>query len=339
MRSKVILPLKVCIVCVFLTVIIDQAIAGQKTKHSKKDSTMTVSKQTEQVIKQLINGESLSTAEIMKFGRLENGTEELIGTVKQLRLSSLDVIIDLGRPVIPEDKETTTPERPGQIVSHPVVIDYLVELLNDGDREIRSKACVALAQLVPSSLLQPHKKALLGAIQQHPSMDGALLLLGKTDSPEALEILDKNEALSSTSEDDVIMVRARLGDQKAEDALLRAYADITDPREKGALAPRLGYVASQNTKMLLAKEIRTPDFYYWNKQSRRSLRIYIIEALHLSFPQEPLFWKPFFTPSNDVYYEKIEKWLEEKLEIEWERPRPPFLYEEAAPSAPPPPRK
>ena len=336
MRINVLLLIKICMVYGFFSVSTDQIMAAQNKKHSEKDITMTVSKQTEQIIEQLINGESLSTAEIMKFGQLDNEPDELIASVKQLRHSSLDVIIELGRPIMPQDKETMTPERPGQIVSHKKVIEYLVELLDDGDNEIRSKACVTLAQLVPSTLIRSHEKTILDAIQRHPSMDGALLLLGKTDSPEALNMLNNNPTLSSTSEDDAIMVRARLGDKKAEDALLLAYADITDPREKGALAPRLGYVASQKTILLLANEIRTPDFYYWNKQSRRSLRIHIIEALHLSFPQEPLFWKPFFNPSKDSYYENIEKVLEDKLNIKWKEPRPSFLYEEAAPSAPPP---
>ena len=68
--------------------------------------------------------------------------------------------------------------------------------------------------------------------------------------------------------------------------------------------------------------------------SRRSLRIYLIEGLHRAFLTEPLFWKPYYKPENDSYYERIEAWLVSHVGAKWTQPRPPFLYEEDAPLPP-----
>lgn len=311
---------------------ITQTIVSKEKITSEKDPKMTTLTQVQQIILQLTNNESLSTQEIMRLGQSPDASVVMIQTTKELRLSSLDVLIELGRPILPEDKPATLPQRPGQIISEPHVIAYLVELLEDNYSDIRSKACSALAEFVPPALMKTHIKAILKAIQHYPDMDKALLLLGKTDIPEALEILNHNSILSNSSEDDAIMVRARLGDKKAEDAIIKAYSQANSPEEKGALAPRLGYVASQQTILLLAREMRNPAFYYWNKKSRRSLRIHIIEGLHRAFPAEPLFWTPYYTPADDSYYDSIEKWLVGKLKISWNVPRPEFLYQEDAPS-------
>ena len=132
--------------------------------------------------------------------------------------------------------------------------------------------------------------------------------------------------------DNVIMVRARLGDEKAEDALYEAYYGTEGVRQKGELAKRLGYAATERLVAVLADEIRSPDVYLWNQRSRKSLRVHVIEGLHLAFPAEPVFWKPFFRPEDDSYYEAIEVWLVAKLGTTWERERPEFLYQEDAPS-------
>lgn len=298
----------------------------------KRDSPMTTDKQVREILLRLTDHESLSTREVMQFGDNPDAPTTLIRTLNDLRLSTLDVMIELGRPVLPEDKPASLPRRPGQVVTDSTVVSYLVELLNDNYREMRSRACRALAELAPPSSLKPHLPDILGAVRRYPDMDRAVLLLGKTDTPEALRILNESEVLRTTDADDVIMVRARLGDQRAEQALIAAYTDTVDPQEKGALALRLGYAATPQTIRLLATEMRNPAFYCWNKQSRRSLRLHIIQGLHQAFPEEPLFWKPFFSPADDSYYGAIETWLTEHTKVTWDVPRPEFLYQEDAPT-------
>jgi len=296
---------------------------------------MALSDQTKPLMQRLVKGESLSTADIIAYGRNKKAPTAMIQALQDTRLSALTVIIDLGRPMLPENSEKMIPARPAPIVTDPDVVSCLVSLIEDGDAAIRKKACSSLAAIVPPSCLKSHTNAILAAIRRYPTMDGALILLGKTDSPQGLSLLEAMPELSSTSSDNAIMVRARLGDKKAEQSIIDAYEKAHNTEEKMALAARLGYVASERTIRLLASEIRSPEFIYWNKRSRHSLRIEIIEGLHMAFPTEPLFWKPFYIPSDDSYYDSIEKWLVANRGISWNRPRPPFLYEEEAPSAPP----
>ncbi|HTU63569.1 MAG TPA: hypothetical protein VMF89_34135, partial [Polyangiales bacterium] len=191
----------------------------------------------------------------------------------------------------------------------------------------------ALAGLVPAALLAQHTLAIHEAVKLHPTEDGALLLLGKSaDKVDALKLLEDVPELAASDEDNAIMVRARLGEVAAETALLRAYQAAQDAEERGALALRLGYAATPRLIELLASEIRSAQHYVWNMRSRRSLRVHIVAGLHLAFPTEPVFWKPFFTPNSDAYYEVVEAWLKQHLGTTWPTPRPEFLYEEQAPS-------
>jgi len=66
------------------------------------------------------------------------------------------------------------------------------------------------------------------------------------------------------------------------------------------------------------------------------MRVHIIEGLHRAFPTEPVFWPPQFKPSDDSYYEAIEKWITDNLGVTCDQPRPAFLYQEDAPVLPAP---
>lgn len=297
---------------------------------------MTLPEQTNKLLITIVNNNQLSTKDIMDFQVHEGSQSLLIKASIDLRESIIATIIETGRPIIAANSTEMTPQRPGPIVSDPTVVSFLVGLLDDGDSSVRTTACTTLSELVPPSSIQPQTNRILSAIRKNPTMDGALILLGKTDSPRALETLNTVPEISSTSSNNAIMVRARLGDSKAEEALLKAYADATTTNEKMALAPRLGYAATIKTIHLLSLEMRNPAFIYWNKRSRRSIRVAIIQGLHQAFPTEPIFWKPFYSPTDDSYYEAIEKWLVNKAGITWTQERPPFLYQEDAPTGMPP---
>jgi len=304
----------------------------------QKENPMASLEQCKSIMQRLVAGESMSTKEIMEYGKLRGASNALIAMVRDSRLSALNVIVELGRPILPEDAKESIPERPGPIVTDTAVIAYVVSLMEDSDAEIRTQAFQVLGELVPAPNLKPHTQQIIAAIQRYPVTTGALILLGKTDSFKALELLNANQLIGSTSSDDALMVRARLGDTHAENAVVEAYEKAADVGEKMALAPRLGYIASKKTLHALATEMRSPEFIYWNQKSRRSLRVDIIKGFHLAFPTEPLFWEPFYRPTDDGYYEGIEKWLEKKTGVAWTRSRPPFLYLEDAPSPPPPKR-
>jgi hypothetical protein len=308
--------------------------AYSKSINHVKEKNMGNSNPSQQLLVKIISGALPSTDELIAFGKLPEARPALLGLYDSLRVSMLNVLIDLGRPLLPEDTDRMIPERQGPIVSDPEIIAYLVGFLRDTNRDIRNRASSVLAEQVPASLLKQHTKNIIAAIRQYPDMDGALLLLGKTDSPEALVILDSEPAIAESSSDNTIMVRARLGDKKAEEAILSAYGAATTPEEKGALALRLGYISTGNSTRLLAREIRSPEFYFWNQRSRRSLRVHIIEGLHQAYLAEQIFWKPFERPVDDSYYKAIEDWLANRLKITWDSPRPPFLYQEDAPSRP-----
>jgi hypothetical protein len=64
------------------------------------------------------------------------------------------------------------------------------------------------------------------------------------------------------------------------------------------------------------------------------MRVHIIEGLNRAFPTEPVFWRPFYRPEGDSYYETIENWITENLGVTWDQPRPEFLYQEDAPVLP-----
>lgn len=309
-----------------------------QTKKNTKEKAVSNKELSQKFLADIIQNGVPSTDDIIAFSRNEGAPETLLSTYGELRSLTLSVFVDLGRPLLPAVEQEMIPERLGPIVSNPEIVAYLVSLLRDTDRDIRNRVSTVLEELVPALLLKPHYGRIASTIRQYPDMDGALLLAGKLPCEEGLSILNSPFMQKYSSADNYIMARARLGDAKAEAAIIKAYHDTQEPEEKGALALRLGYVGTNATIKLLAEEIRSPEFYYWNQRSRRSLRVHIIEGLHIAFPTEQIFWEPFHRPVDDSYYEGIEQWLTKKPGVSWSKERPPFLYQEDAPIAPRAPR-
>lgn len=322
--------------------------ASAPTEPAEINPPMQPSPELSTLLTRLAADDIPSTLELMDYGRRPGAVAELLayfreqppdddpvaqGHKAEHRRLLLPIIIELGRVMVPAEGDA--PEHPGPIVVDDDVVGLLVEQLFSGDPELRSTASTALAGLVPASELEPFTASIHRAAQLYPTADGMLILLGKSADPEqALAILDRTPSLGAADSDNVIMVRARLGDRAAEDALYLAYQDADGAQERGALARRLGYAGTPRLVELLAQEVRSPDHYVWHKQSRRSLRLHVIEGLHLAYPTEPVFWRPYFTPEDDGYYQEVEAWLTANLGTTWKRPRPEFLYEETAPSSP-----
>lgn len=289
----------------------------------------------ETIMTQLESGAGLSTQEILGYAKIPEGITSFVNALKKgtatQRQFGVSVLIDMGRYIIPA--HDNIPEWPGPIVVNQAAIDYLVQLLDEPNSSVRGPACIALAALVPGDRLKSQIPAILSSISRYPGTDGAIVLLGKTGSDKAIELLNR-EDVSGANPDDAEMALARLGITESQDALIKAYFNADDVENKALQARRLGYVSSDRTKQILAEDIRTPLAYMWHPPARRSLRIHIIEALHLAFPEEPIFWRPIVTPFDDSYYQAIEDWLTKTLGTTWTQPRPDFLYEEDSPIMP-----
>lgn len=290
----------------------------------------------ESVLTRLESGESFSTREMLEYRAEPDGISSIISLLRKLtlnqRVNAVPFASDLGRIMIPA--ESVFPERPGPVITEPLVIKYLVDQLDAREKEIRNPACIALAALVPEKFLQQYQEVIIPALLEYPGTDGAIILLGKIDSPKSIELLNKPE-IRAASADDTEMALARLGDRKAEQSIIDSYNQSDSVQLKAQLACRLGYIGSKKAIELLAKKIRTPDYYEWHPPAIRSLRLHIIEGLHLAYMEEEIFWQPLISPEDDSYYENIENWLKKKLNISWEVEPPDFLYQIESPIMPP----
>lgn len=231
---------------------------------------------------------------------------------------------------------------PGQFglyVTKPVLVEGLVEALGDPDPEIRNGAGRMLALVTPDSLVRDHAIPIEKSLRARPDIDKAALLLGKIGSERALRFLEESEAVKSGDPREIQAAFGKLGDTAKENALIDAYLSEREPKIKKRRAWFLAYVGRPKSLLILARELRTPYFYEWNQKAKRSFRIHVIEALSSAFPQEALLWRPVFIPTDDTYYSKLEAWAERVLGVQWESPRPPFLYEQQAPMSKPAPHR
>lgn len=294
----------------------------------------TSSKSIERVLKRIHVSEGFTTQEVLQYQRDTALTEDLIQVAPEqppgARRALLELLTDLGRPRL--EPEGELPERLAPIVDDPRIVAYLVRALADNDSDLRNRAATTLVNEVPDLLIRNHSLEIIDSVRSEPTLDGAALLLGKTGAEFARATILAIDEVRAAEPDETRAALARLGDRDAENAVIDAYRRTTDPDEKAETTRRLGYVATLRCVLALARDIRTNESYVWVMESRRSMRVHIIEALHQAFPTVPVFWRPFFKPEDDSYYETIEKWLTDNLGVKWDHPRPEFLYEEDAPA-------
>lgn len=286
------------------------------------------------VLTQLETGDDFTTEQVLHLKLVPQLIPALLKKMPELptrtRRTAFELLMDLGRPVLEETAEL--PERFAPYVHDPLIVNYLVQALADDDSAIQDRASAVLVHEVPSLLMHNHTSAIIEQIRRIPSLDRAALLLGKTDTEVAYRLLTTNEILREANpEEEIQAALGRLGNRDAEHKVITAYLSAQDPKEKADRAFLLGYMQTIRAVLTLARDIRTSESYVWRMQSRRSMRVHIIEALHQAFLTEPIFWRPFYKPEDDSYYEAIEEWLTRNLGVTWDQPRPEFLYEEDAP--------
>jgi hypothetical protein len=289
------------------------------------------------IVEQLEAGTGPSTREIVAAGAVPNSAailiERMAGWTPPARVTALGVLADLGAPLV--QLGANFPPTPGPMVDDPLVIRELVARLRDPVRDVRSAAASLLVDRVSDGLVRDHSAEIIAAIAKQPSTDGATLLLGKTGAAAAEKLLRGEPRLRDAAALETQAALGRLGDRQAETSLIDACEKERDPGKRAQLLSWIGYMATVHAVLFLAREVRTPETYVWVMSARRSMRIHVIEALHRAFPAERTFWPPPFKPDGDAYYGAVEAWITKNLGVTWPQPRPPFLYEEDAPAAPP----
>ena len=222
-------------------------------------------------------------------------------------------------------------KRPRFKVTDERVAKALIEALDDGNPDVRRTAADLLEKLFDEGTVRKFGPQIVEVERKVKSSD-AMLLLGKTGMKEAALLLQEEKIFRSTSAWETEMALARLGDKECETKFISEYKTEKNLRDKAQLALRLGYIGTENTSRTLAEDLRTPEIVHAG--DTHSLRLDIIRALGMSFPDEPALWNlsPLSpVPPDDTYYERIERWAEQKFNISWDKPRPPLFFSFGSP--------
>ena len=247
------------------------------------------------VVARLERGESFSTIQAMELqkepGLITEFTRLMPSLAPKIRRRAVALLIELGRPLL--KKEADLPERPAPVINHKAIVSCLVFMLHDSDPEIRNEAAAALIGRCLMNKFRRIRKKSSPRLQKNPTLDAAVLLLGRTSSEAAKRLIAKFSDIFSSEPEYLQMALARLGDHDSEERIMNAYLEAKEPRIKADLARRVGYIGTGRAVRVLATDIRTSEVYAWQMQARRSFRIHVIEALHKAYLSEPIFWKPF----------------------------------------------
>lgn len=249
-------------------------------------------------------------------------------TDAQAREQVLCILSELAADVAPGDGR---PKPWVAWIRAPDIIKHLVKALEDDNVEVRNTAGRLLAGRVMACSLRIHAAQVISAIE-HKGNAYEYVLLGKTGCMEAKELLKRSRRLARASPEGQELALAMLGDVKLQKELARRFLAERDPDKKDILATQLSLVGSPVTATALAQELRSPLIGTFGSGGRQSFRVSVIRALSLVFPEERILWEPGRRPTSDEYYAAIERWAEETLRVKWDRPRPPFFYEEFMPS-------
>ncbi len=196
----------------------------------------------------------------------------------------------------------------------------------DGAKEL----CLdALLRSTPPALLAPHGAALAASLRDAPDPTVALVL-AKAKPEGGLAVLEAacgaDETFAAAPE--VELARAGLGDVARERALVERFEATDDAARKRELARALGLVATRPALAALGRALRTP-LVEDRPSVRRSVRLDVLEALRLTYPDEPALFG--HTIRDDAGYEAAERLAQDALGVTFTAPRPPFLTEEGKP--------
>ena len=213
------------------------------------------------------------------------------------------------------------------------VVDYLVGLLNPPEGRLRSKAAAILSTRVRPRDIQSRAARILAVIRRPPG-GAEYVILGTTRDRKAREGLPKPADVEKELLPSRQLAAAMLGDSAAERQIIDRFRKTESPAERSELAMALARIGSSRALTALAGGLRSPHVAKWGGTGKQSFRLIVIASLSWAYPEDKILWKPRTRPTSDEYYEAIERWAEKRFEIRWDRPRPPFMYQEYAPMFP-----
>lgn len=213
------------------------------------------------------------------------------------------------------------------------VIDFCVGLLKSPHPRLRSKAANILSTRVRPKEIHSRTTEILAAIAK-PTSSAEYLILGMTRNRKAMERLPK----PSDVEESLLLARqlaaAMLGDSAAEKGIIDQFCRTDSPEQRNELAMALARIGSSKALTVLANALRSPYVARWGGGGKQSFRLIVIASLSWAYPEERILWEPRTPPTSDKYYEAIEQWAEKQFGVQWDHPRPPFMYQEYAPMFP-----
>ncbi|UCG32723.1 MAG: hypothetical protein JSU68_13785, partial [Phycisphaerales bacterium] len=213
------------------------------------------------------------------------------------------------------------------------MLDLLMAAIEDEDERLPGPALKLMDKHARPEDVQRFTNRLMAVA---PRLGGAEFcrLLGVTDSPEVIPILEEIDARGPGYKvpDEVW---ARLGNREIEERLIAEFEQEPDCRAKGYKALVLGYVGTRRCAEALAAELRSP-LAVRGPSDEYSLRYRLLQSLGKIYASEPLFTSELAlivarhdeyaqSGRGDDYFDRVEKWCGENLGVRYTKERPPFL--------------
>ena len=242
-----------------------------------------------EVVRRLRAGEAFggdATAFLGSDGRVDPGALDLL--VAALRETTEDPRGEVARALVAVGRAADPLRaRGGDAIRDPRVVAALVDPGLAHADSAKETCLDALVKSVPPALVAPHGAALAACLRQSPDPTVALALARArpADGRAILEAVAKADPTFAATHE-VELARAALGDVGREQAIVEAFRACTDPTKESALARDLGVVGTRAALEALARALRT-TLIVERGNRRRSVRLEVIAALRLAFPDEP----------------------------------------------------
>ena len=221
-------------------------------------------------------------------------------------------------------------DKGGEMIRDRSIVTILVEDGLSRQSAARDLTLTLLQNSVPAEVLKDFGKQLADNLKRWPDAT-LLLVIAKAKPKEAAETVDSLMEVSGwAKETETQIAAAALGDREIEKEFIRRFEGATVPGEKAEAARLLGYIGTENTLSSLAAGMRSDLVIEMTGVSRRSVRIFIIEALSYNHQEKTFLYDNAVNSDED--YAVIEKFCEETYRAEWKKERPPFLWIEGFPS-------
>ena len=221
-------------------------------------------------------------------------------------------------------------DKGGEMIRDRSIVTILVDDGLSRQSAARDLTLTLLQNSVPAEVLKDFGKQLADNLKRWPDAT-LLLVIAKAKSIEASEAVDSlMEIPGWANETETQIAAAALGDREIEREFIKRFESAVVPGEKAEAARLLGYIGTENTLSSLAAGMRSGLIIEMPGVSRRSVRIFIIEALSYNHPEKTFLYDNAVNSDED--YAVIEKFCEETYRVEWKKERPPFLWIEGFPS-------